>query len=128
MIAYSVSQRTGEIGVRMAFGAEHGSIYRMVLREAGWLAAAGIAFGAAGSVAAATLARKLLFGVSWWDAQTLVVVGVVLGRCVVGEFGAGAACRIGRPDGCAADRVVPSSKDSGKRCLALQDFLGDAPH
>ncbi len=78
VIAYSVSQRTREIGVRMALGAEQGSIYRMILKEAGWLAAAGIGFGAACSVATATLARKLLFGVSSWDAQTLVSVAVVL--------------------------------------------------
>jgi len=62
----------------MALGAEQGSIYRMVLKEAGWLAAAGIVIGAAGSVTTATLARKLLFGVSSWDAQTLVTVAVVL--------------------------------------------------
>ena len=78
VIAYSVSQRTREIGVRMALGAEQGSIYSMILKEAGWLAAAGIGFGAACSVATATLARKLLFGVSSWDAQTLVSVAVVL--------------------------------------------------
>lgn len=79
VIAYSVSQRTREIGVRMALGAEHGSVYRMILKEAGWLVAVGIGLGAAGSVAAATLARKLLFGVTSWDIQTLVGVAVVIG-------------------------------------------------
>jgi macrolide transport system ATP-binding/permease protein len=79
VIAYSVSQRTREIGVRMALGAEHGSVYRLILKDAAWLAAAGIGMGAAGSVAAATLARKLLFGVSSWDVETLFTVAVVLG-------------------------------------------------
>jgi predicted permease len=79
VIAYSVSQRTREIGVRMALGAEHGSVYRLILKEAGWLVAVGIGLGAVGSVAAATLARKLLFGVSAWDVQTIVTVAVVLG-------------------------------------------------
>jgi predicted permease len=78
VIAYSVSQRTREIGVRMALGAERGSVYRMILKEASWLAAAGIGCGAACSVVTATLARKLLFGVSSWDAQTLVAVAAVL--------------------------------------------------
>jgi ABC-type antimicrobial peptide transport system permease subunit len=78
VVAYSVSQRTREIGVRMALGAEERSVYRMVLREAGWLAAVGIMAGAGGAVAAATAARKLLFGVSSWDAQTLVAVALAM--------------------------------------------------
>jgi predicted permease len=87
VIAYSVSQRTREIGVRMALGAAHGSVYRLILKEAGWLAAAGIGLGTAGSVAAATLSRKLLFGVSSWDAGTLFAVAVVLGiAAVVASF------------------------------------------
>src|SRR5207245_5094335 len=76
VIAYSVSQRTREIGVRMALGAEHGSVYRLILREAASLVAVGIGLGAVGSVAAATLARKLLFGVSAWDVQTIVTVAL----------------------------------------------------
>jgi predicted permease len=79
VVAYSVSQRTREIGVRMALGAEHGSVYRLILKEAGSLAALGIGLGAMGSLIAATMVRKLLFGVSSWDAQTLIVVAAVLG-------------------------------------------------
>jgi predicted permease len=79
VIAYSVSQRTREIGVRMALGAEDGTVYLLILKEAGWLTAVGIGLGALGSVAAATLARNLLFGVTAWDVQTIVAVAVVLG-------------------------------------------------
>ncbi len=83
VIAYSVSQRTREIGVRMALGAENGSVYRLILKEAGWLAGLGIGLGALGSVAAATLARKLLFGVSSWDVQTLATVSVMLAAAAI---------------------------------------------
>jgi macrolide transport system ATP-binding/permease protein len=76
--AYSVSQRTREIGVRMALGAERGAVYRLVLSEAGWLTVAGIGAGLVCSIAAATLIRKLLFGVSMWDVTTLAGVALVL--------------------------------------------------
>jgi macrolide transport system ATP-binding/permease protein len=79
VIAYSVSQRTREIGVRMALGAQRGSVYRMILREAGWLIAAGVAVGLVSSLAAGTMLRTLLFGVRAWDAPTLAAVALVLG-------------------------------------------------
>ena len=79
VIAYSVSQRTREIGVRIALGAGRVSVYQLILREAGWLIAAGISVGLIASVATAKLIRGLLFGVSAWDAPTLAVVGGVLG-------------------------------------------------
>ncbi|PWT86406.1 MAG: ABC transporter permease [Proteobacteria bacterium] len=78
VIAYSVSQRTREIGVRIALGAKPGAVYRMVLGEAGWLVLAGIGVGAACSIGAGTLAAKLLFGIKAWDAPTLAGVGVLL--------------------------------------------------
>jgi predicted permease len=78
VIAYSVSQRTREIGVRMALGAQRGSVYRLILNEAGRLIVIGVAFGLAGSVGAAMLMRKLLFGVPPWDAPTLAGVAIVL--------------------------------------------------
>jgi ABC-type antimicrobial peptide transport system permease subunit len=79
VIAYSVSQRTKEIGVRMALGAGRGSVMKMVMGEAGWLAAVGIAAGIVCSLIAARMMRGLLFGVSAWDVPTLVGVAVVLG-------------------------------------------------
>src|ERR1700674_1262377 len=78
VIAYSVSQRTREIGVRMALGAERSSVYRLVLGEAGRLTAVGIAAGLTLSVGAATLMRSLLFGTQAWDAPTLAGVAIVL--------------------------------------------------
>ena len=78
VIAYSVTQRTREIGVRMALGAQRGSVYQLIMREAGWLAGIGIGAGILCSIGAATLMRGLLFGVQAWDAATLVAVSSVL--------------------------------------------------
>jgi ABC-type antimicrobial peptide transport system permease subunit len=78
VIAYSVSQRTREIGVRMALGAQRRSVYQLIMKEAGWLVGAGIAAGLLCSIAAATLIRGLLFGVRTWDAATLAAVSAVL--------------------------------------------------
>jgi macrolide transport system ATP-binding/permease protein len=79
VIAYSVSQRTREIGVRMALGAQRISVYKLVMRQAGWLTLAGLAIGLVCSVGAALSIRSLLFGVHAWDAMTLGCVAVLLG-------------------------------------------------
>jgi macrolide transport system ATP-binding/permease protein len=78
VIAYSVSQRTREIGVRMALGAQRASVYQLVMSEAGWLTGVGILAGLLCSVGAAALMRKLLFGVQAWDFSTLLAVSFVL--------------------------------------------------
>jgi ABC-type antimicrobial peptide transport system permease subunit len=59
-------------------------VYRLILVESAWLTAAGIAIGLACSVAAATLIRKLLFGVQPWDVATLAAVAAVLGLAALG--------------------------------------------
>jgi macrolide transport system ATP-binding/permease protein len=78
VVAYSVGQRTREIGVRMALGAQRTSVYRLVLGEATWLVGVGAALGIIGAVVAAMLMRRLLFGVQWWDPSTLVATTFVL--------------------------------------------------
>ena len=78
VIAYSVNQRTREIGVRMALGAQRSSVYQLIMKEAGWLAGVGISAGILCSIGAATLIRGLLFGVRSWDAATLAAVAAVL--------------------------------------------------
>jgi macrolide transport system ATP-binding/permease protein len=79
VIAYSVSQRTREIGVRMALGAQRSSVYTLVMRQAGWLTGTGLAIGLVCSVGSAQLIRSQLFGVQAWDAWTLSCVAVLLG-------------------------------------------------
>ena len=78
VVAYSVSQRTKEIGVRMALGAQRSSVYQLILKEAGRLMAVGILAGLVCSLISASLMRKLLFGTAPWDAATLAGVTVVL--------------------------------------------------
>ena len=79
VIAYSVSRRTREIGVRMALGAQRSSVYQLILSEAGRLAVFGIALGLISSVLAASTMSKLLFEVRSWDVATLSLVAGVLG-------------------------------------------------
>ena len=79
VIAYSVSKRTREIGVRMALGAQRSTVYKMVMRQAGWLTVAGIGIGLACAVCASMAMGKLLFGVAAWDAPTLATVALVVG-------------------------------------------------
>jgi putative ABC transport system permease protein len=78
VIAYSVSQRTREIGVRMALGAQRGSVYGLILKEGARLAVWGIATGIVCSLAATLLLRSMLFGVQSWDIATLCAVAFVL--------------------------------------------------
>jgi macrolide transport system ATP-binding/permease protein len=78
VIAYSVSRRTREIGVRMALGAQRKSVYQLIMLEAVWLIGIGIVAGLFCSVALATLIRGLLFGVRSWDGATLGGVALVL--------------------------------------------------
>jgi predicted permease len=78
VIAYSVGRRTREIGVRMALGAQRVAVYRLIMREAAWLAGVGIGSGLLCAIGAATLIRGLLFGVRSWDVSTLAAVALLL--------------------------------------------------
>jgi predicted permease len=79
VVAYSVSQRTREIGVRMALGAQRSTVYKMVMQQAGWLTIIGVGIGLMCAVGASMLMRKILFGVEAWDAPTLAAVAFLLG-------------------------------------------------
>ncbi len=70
LIAYSVAQRTHEIGVRMALGASQADVIRMVVRQGALLAAIGIACGLGGAFAMTRLLKTMLFGIGVTDALT----------------------------------------------------------
>jgi len=74
VLAFSVSARTNEIGIRMSLGADRGRVQRMILGEGGVLLALGLVLGVAGAWFASGLIRGLLFGVAPHDPATLAGV------------------------------------------------------
>lgn len=78
VISYSVSRRTHELGIRMALGAQPGSVLNMILRETLALTAIGIVLGIPCAVATAHLIKHLLFNVTPYDSLTLAAVAIVL--------------------------------------------------
>ena len=83
VVAFSVEQRTREIGVRMALGAARGMVLRLVLRDGIRLALPGLALGLLGAVAAGFLLRFLLLGLSPADPLALASMTAVLVLAVV---------------------------------------------
>jgi putative ABC transport system permease protein len=78
VLAFSVGQRTREIGVRLALGADRGGVIGLVLRQGMTLVAVGLVLGAVGSVAASRLITSLLFQTAAYDITTYVVVPLLL--------------------------------------------------
>jgi putative ABC transport system permease protein len=78
VISYAVSERTHELGVRIALGADRGDVVRLVLAEAMTMAVAGILVGLAGAFATTRLMQSLLFGVTSTDAATFAGISVLL--------------------------------------------------
>lgn len=82
--AYSVAQRTREIGIRIALGAARGHVLRAIARGALQLAAAGVVCGMAGGMALTRLMRTLLYGVGPNDAATFALVAALLTLVTLG--------------------------------------------
>jgi ABC-type antimicrobial peptide transport system permease subunit len=86
VVAYQVTRRTGEIGIRMALGAQRTDVLWMVMRETLLVLAAGAVLGLPAAVAAAQVLRSLLFGLApsdptaiVWAAATLALAGALAG-------------------------------------------------
>jgi predicted permease len=78
VLAFSISARTNEIGIRMSIGADSGMVQRMVLSEGGLLVALGLAIGVVGSLSFSRLIQGLLFGIEPHDPATLAGVAFVM--------------------------------------------------
>ena len=78
LLAYSVKQRTGEIGIRMALGSSKGRVVGLILREGVRLLGAGLVVGAAASPLCTRLMAGFLYGVPWFDPATLALVPLIL--------------------------------------------------
>jgi putative ABC transport system permease protein len=78
VIAYSVSQRTSEIGIRMALGALPSSIFRLVVGQAMTLVAISIGIGLLGALACTRVMSSLLFGVTAWDPTTFLSIATLI--------------------------------------------------
>jgi predicted permease len=78
LMAYSVEQRTQEIGIRMALGAEAGNVRNMVLKQGVTFALLGIVIGLAAAFALAKQLKSFVFGVTVWDPLVFVTIPVLL--------------------------------------------------
>jgi predicted permease len=78
VMAYSVAQRTNEIGIRMALGAAQSNIFRLVVGQAMTLVAISVVIGIVGALAATRLLNSLLFGVGAWDPITFSAIIILI--------------------------------------------------
>lgn len=78
LMAYSVTRRTGEVGLRIALGAQTRNVLSRVLKEAFWLTSAGIVLGLGAAVCLTHLIRAMLYGIGSADALTIASTAVLL--------------------------------------------------
>lgn len=83
VLAYSVTERTHEIGIRMALGAQRRHVVRMVLRHTLILTAAGVVLGTAGALAATRVLAKFLFDVKPTDPATFIAMAMLLALAAI---------------------------------------------
>ena len=83
VVSYSVAQRTREMGIRVALGAQSRSLVLLVVRHGAWVATAGIVIGVGASLLLARFVAGMLYGVGARDPMTLALVAVALGAASV---------------------------------------------
>ena len=86
-VSYNVARRTGEIGIRMALGAQRGGVVRMVLREVLVLVAGGLAIGTVAALGTSRFVASFLYGMKANDPLTLsLAVTTLLGSAVAAAY------------------------------------------
>jgi putative ABC transport system permease protein len=78
VMAYSVAQRTNEIGIRIALGAAQSNIFRLIIRQAMGLVAISVIIGLVGAFSATRLLNSLLFGIGAWDPVTFTAIVLLI--------------------------------------------------
>ena len=72
IMAYQVANRTSEIGIRLALGAQPGQVRGMILGESTWLAGVGIVVGVIAALGLTRLVKSMLYGIQPWDPATMI--------------------------------------------------------
>jgi ABC-type antimicrobial peptide transport system permease subunit len=78
VVSYSVAQRSREMGIRLALGAQPRNLVSMIVREGGWITAGGVAIGIVATLIASRFVAKMLYGVAPSDPVTYVAVSGLL--------------------------------------------------
>ena len=84
VVSYSVAQRTRELGIRVALGAQSSSLVMLVVRHAAWMAIAGVTIGIVAALVLGRFVSGMLYGVGARDPATLTLVALTLGIAAVG--------------------------------------------
>ena len=127
IMAYSVAQRTNEIGIRLALGAQPGQVRGMILRESTWLAVAGIVVGVGAALRLTRLVKSMLYGIQPCDpARLLAGVLGFAGCCAGRELDSGAARGGSAADGGACGTSNGPKSGHGHRrremCMIVVSF------
>ena len=83
VLAYSIAQRTREIGVRMALGATQGAVVKLVLREVVMITGCSVVVAVPLSIALSSFVKNQLYGISYSDPRTLIFVVLAIGVVAV---------------------------------------------
>jgi ABC-type antimicrobial peptide transport system permease subunit len=84
VLSYMVAQRTREIGLRLALGAEPAGVRRMVMRQVAWMAGVGMPVGILAALLIGNLAAAFLFGLAPTDPRAIAAAVLLLGAAVLG--------------------------------------------